>query len=352
MLINKTLKQSMIAMNIYKERSSIMGIAISWSSDEVHYIQLKEAFDGSIDQSKTPKLKSWFHALEKSHIEVVIYDTRQVMKDIKELCQCTVAGIAFRDVDLGHWILEPTNASVTISKLSKIHGSQSSPSKTLRGQRKVFHECAALLEIYSSLKQRLMKEQLFIAYIEVEMPVVMKMLEMENYGIAFNRSTCEDVINVIRQHLKKLEEEAHRIAGRPFSLTSVKDCAKIIAQLNIEAKTPVSYINPLKKKQPLPSVKKASLVKLGKIHPLPKMIVEYRKIHAIIQTIVCPLLQTSSFFVNGVERIAGECEFRTVTGRVNIVRPNLQHIPRPFTLSDSTDINLRTSFQASPGKLL
>lgn len=177
MLINKTLKQSMIAMNIYKERNNIMGVAIAWSADEVHYLQLKETFDGSIDQTKTSKFKSWFQALEKSHVEVIIYDIRQVMKDIKDLCQRTVVGISFRDVDLCHWILEPTNASVTIGKLSKIHGSQSSPSKSLRGRQKAFHDCAALLEIYGSLKQRLMKEQLFKAYIEVEMPVVTKMLE-------------------------------------------------------------------------------------------------------------------------------------------------------------------------------
>lgn len=154
-----------------------MGVAIAWSADEVHYLQLKETFDGSIDQTKTSKFKSWFQALEKSHVEVIIYDIRQVMKDIKDLCQRTVVGISFRDVDLCHWILEPTNVSVGIGKLSKIHGSQSSPSKSLRGRQKAFHDCAALLEIYGSLKQRLMKEQLFKAYIEVEMPVVTKMLE-------------------------------------------------------------------------------------------------------------------------------------------------------------------------------
>ena len=116
----------------------------------------------------------------------------------------------------------------------------------------------------------------------------------------------------------------------------------------------VNFRNPLKKKAPsVPtSVSKAVLVKLGRVHPLPRLIVEYRKISAIVQNIVCPLLQASTFHVDGVERISGECEFRTETGRINITQPTLQHIPRPFQLSDGRDINLRTSFRAPEGKTL
>jgi hypothetical protein len=116
-----------------------------------------------------------------------------------------------------------------------------------------------------------------------------------------------------------------------------------------QEKNPQSLINPLKKKfQPL-SVSKASLIELGRIHPLPRVVVEFRKVSAIIQTIICPLLQASTFHVSGVERIAGECEFRNATGRVNIVQPNLQHIPRPFSLSDGRMINVRSAFHAATG---
>lgn len=37
------------------------------------------------------------------------------------------------------------------------------------------------------------------------------------------------------------------------------------------------------------------LVKLGKVHPLPRLVVEYRKVHAIVQNIMCPLLQAATF---------------------------------------------------------
>ncbi len=101
-------------------------------------------------------------------------------------------------------------------------------------------------------------------------------------------------------------------------------------------------------------------MKLGKVHPLPRLVVEYRKVHAIVQNIMCPLLQAATFtdasgtfvrsfihpeppfflvinrkkMLKGAERIAGRCQFRTETGRINIVQPNLQHIPRPFVLTD------------------
>jgi len=89
-------------------------------------------------------------------------------------------------------------------------------------------------------------------------------------------------------------------------------------------------------------------LKVG-LHPLPSIIVEYRKITAIVQQIICPLLQASTFHLGDSERIAGECEFRNLTGRVNIVQPNLQHIPRPFDLSDNRTIQVRNAFVAIPG---
>lgn len=173
-------------------------------------------------------------------------------------------------------------------------------------------------------------------------------------GMAFDRPECESTLQLLRKYLKQLEESAHRLAGRPFSLTSVKETTKVIAKdlCLFEDRPPNSFINPLKKKYQPPSVSKASLVKLGRIHPLPKIVVEYRKISAIIQTILCPLLQASTFHLDGIERISGECEFRNITGRVNIVQPNLQHIPRPFTLSDNRAINIRAAFRSIPGSYL
>ncbi|KZS21887.1 DNA polymerase theta [Daphnia magna] len=352
LFIKETMRQNCLAIMVYKEKNSILGLAVAWSCLNVNYIQLRERFDSSLDVAKVSKLKSLFEALIRLKVEFIVYDIRSTTGDLRSLFHHLINEMLFRDVDLCQWLLEPSNPSVSLQKLVRMYGQQGSPTKTYRGREKVLHECCSLLDIFHQMKQRLHQNELLQSLIELEMPLVMLMLQMEEMGIAFDRSSCESVLQTLREHLKMLEETAHRLAGRQFSLSSSKEVSKVISSLNlcIEEKNPQSFINPLKKKYQPPSTTKTSLVKLGRIHPLPKLIVEFRKVSAIVQTIICPLLQASTFHVDGIERIAGECEFRNVTGRVNIVQPNLQHIPRPFPLSDGRLINVRTAFYAVPAQ--
>lgn len=352
--IKESMRQNCLAISVYKEKNSILGLAVAWSCLSVHYIQLRERFDSNLDSAKVTKLKSWLEAMVRLKPDFIVYDIRSTVKDLRSLFHHLINKMLFRDVDLCQWLLEPSNASVSLQKLGRMYSQQGSPSKTYRGRDKLLHDCCALLDIFHQLKQRLNQVDLLKPFIDVEMPMVNLMLRMEETGIAFNRPNCEQILQILRQHLKVLEESAHRIAGRPFSLTSTKETSKLLSKdlnLCVEEKNPQNFINPLKKKYQPPSVTKASLIKLGRTHPLPRLIVEYRKVNAIVQNIICPLLQASTFHADNVERIAGECEFRNVTGRINIVQPNLQHIPRPFSLSDGRMINVRTAFYAVPGNL-
>lgn len=354
LFIKESVRQNCLAISVYKEKNAIMGLAVAWSCLSVNYVQLRERFDSNLDLAKVSKLKSMLQAIIRLKVEFIVYDTRSTTKDLRSLFHHLINEMLFRDVDLCQWLLEPSNSPVSLQKLARVYSQQGSPTKTYRGREKVLYECCSLLDIFHQVKQRLQKCELLQSFIELEMPLVMLMLRMEEIGMAFDRSGCESVLQILREHLKLVEEAAHRLAGRPFSLTSSKEISKVIASLNlcIEEKHPQSFINPLKKKYQPPSVAKASLVKLGRVHPLPKLVVEFRKVSAIVQTIICPLLQASTFHVDGIERVAGECEFRNVTGRVNIVQPNLQHIPRPFSLSDGRMINVRTAFHAVPGDFI
>ena len=221
-----------------------------------------------------------------------------------------------------------------------------------RGRARCLCDCRVQLDIYERLKQHLRHNDLWQAYAAVEMPVVSIMLRMEDTGLGFDRTKCQRMLHLLRGHLKELEERAHRLAGRCFSLTNSKETTSVITKdlkLQVED-VDVCYLNPLKKKYKPVTVSKLQLVKLGRRHPLPGIVVQFRKINAIIQTILCPLLQAETFHHKDQERIAGECEFRTVTGRITMSQPNLQHIPRPFQLSDGQLVNIRTSFCAPPGR--
>jgi DNA polymerase I-like protein with 3'-5' exonuclease and polymerase domains len=200
LFIKESMRQNCLAINVYKEKNSILGVAVAWSCQSVNYIQLRERFDSNLDLAKVSKLKSWLEALIRLKVKFIVYDIRSTANDLRPLFHHLLNEMLFRDVDLCQWLLEPSNSSVSLQKLSKMYSQQGSPTKMYRGREKILHECCALLDIFHQLKQRLSKEELLQPYVDVEMPMVATMLWMEQIGIAFDRSNCELILQLLRNH--------------------------------------------------------------------------------------------------------------------------------------------------------
>ena len=321
--------------------------------NQVNYVSLRQRYDCALDAVKVKKLTKWMAGIIERRSKLVVLDIRTTVKDLRSVFFHLVNQVDWQDLELCHWVYEPASPAMTLNKLSKMYiSSSTSPTKSYRGRTRSVADCRTQLDIYERLSGHLRRNDLWQAFTDVEMPVVSIMLRMEDVGIGFDRSRCESMLNLLRHFLKKLEEKAHALAGRSFSLSNSRETTSVMTKhlkLVVE-ESDVRYLNPLKKKsKALTTVTKVHLIRLGRLHPLPNVVVEFRKINAIVQTILCPLLQAGTFHVKDQERIAGECEFRTVTGRITIAQPNLQHIPRPFCLSDGTMVNIRTSFQAASG---
>ena len=258
-----------LSVSVYKEKNCILGLVVVWCSKQVHYIRLRENLESDVNHAVVKRLKSWLESLARSKIELVVYDIRAVTKDLRILFQHSINELLFRDVDLAQWLLDPSAPSATLQKLAKMYCSaQQQTQSSNRGRAKVLHDCRSLLTIFNQLRHRLIEVDLWTSFVEVEMPSVAILLRMEQVGIGFDRAECESTLRILREHIKILEEKAHLLAGRSFSLTSSKETSKVIAQLNLvipEEKSIQSFINPLKnrKKFQAPvSVTKAALVKL------------------------------------------------------------------------------------------
>ena len=74
-----------------------------------------------------------------------------------------------------------------------------------------------------------------------------------------------------------------------------------------------------------------TLEKLRALHPLPALILEWRKVNNALTTVVYPM-QRAKIYLESLDmyRIHPRCQFHTVTGRVIITEPCLQHIPKDF----------------------
>ena len=333
--------QDSLALTTHKDRDRILAVSVCWNQDRIFYV----------DSSLRDCLKEWILKMRR----IVVHDIRTLLKDLQVMLQESVDADPFLDVELCHWLLD-ANQSVSLDKLFRLYTGETS-SSTYCGKDRSSYQCLQLMETYRQLESRLNKDQLWKLCIDMEVPVMAIMLRMERRGIAFHRSCCESVLQLLRQHMHGLEQSAYDIVGRTFNISSSKQVNQIMLKYAASsAPDPVDrgvFMNPLKPRRRFSTLSKAALVRLGRTHRLPNIIVEHRKISSIVQTIICPLLQAETFYWGKQERIAGQCQFRNVTGRITILEPNLQHIPRPFNLSGTGEqVNIRTCFHAGPGNVL
>lgn len=59
------------------------------------------------------------------------------------------------------------------------------------------------------------------------MPALLCLARMELNGIGFSRDEAERLRDVLEQQLAALEQEAYKLAGHTFSLTSSTDVGKV-----------------------------------------------------------------------------------------------------------------------------
>jgi DNA polymerase theta len=69
--------------------------------------------------------------------------------------------------------------------------------------------------------------------VDVEMPALLCLAQMELNGIGFSRDESEHLRDVLEQQLMALEQNAYKLAGHTFSLTSSADVGKVKIKCHI-----------------------------------------------------------------------------------------------------------------------
>ncbi|CAG2068736.1 unnamed protein product, partial [Timema podura] len=107
------------------------------------------------------------------------------------------------------------------------------------------------------------------------MPTVLCLARMELTGLRFSREEAEKLRRVLEIQMLALEEQAYKLVGHTFSLTSPADVAKVLyRELGLSS----GKLNTNQK----PSTNKEALTKIKSEHPLPGLILQWRKINSII----------------------------------------------------------------------
>ena len=188
------------------------------------------------------------------------------------------------------------------------------------------------------------------------MPAISCLARMELNGFGFSDKECEEIKHVLGAKLRALEKEAYGLAKRSFCLTSPEEVSRVLfLELKLPpdgntdvSTTPGKAVRPTRggKRRKLKyfSTSKDVLEKLTSLHPLPKLILEWRRVNSALTKIVYPVQkeQVSCDPPLSMSRIFPTALTHTATGRVTFVEPNLQNVPRDF------DINLPTVISDTP----
>ncbi|XP_065395234.1 DNA polymerase theta isoform X3 [Macaca fascicularis] len=244
-------------------------------------------------------------------------------------------------------LLEGMETSQGIQSLGLNAGSEHS------GRYRASVESILIFNSMNQLNSLLQKENLQDVFRKVEMPSQYCLALLELNGIGFSTAECEGQKHIMQAKLDAIETQAYQLAGHSFSFTSSDDIAEV---LFLELKLPPNgEMKNQGSKKTLGSTRRGNdngrklrlgrqfstskdvLNKLKALHPLPGLILEWRRITNAITKVVFPLQREKRLnpFL-GMERIYPVSQSHTATGRITFTEPNIQNVPRDFEIKMPT----------------
>ncbi|XP_075857948.1 DNA polymerase theta [Microcebus murinus] len=377
----------------------VVGLAVCWGGRDAYYFSLQKEqkhseisaslVPPSLDPSVTVKDRIWYlqSCLQKESDKersVVIYDFIQTYKI---LLSCGISlEQGYEDPKVACWLLDPDSKEPTLHsivtsflphELPLLEGMETGQgiqslglnvSTEHSGRYRASVESILVFNSMNQLNLLLQKEKLQDVFHKVEMPSQYCLALLELNGIGFSTAECESQKHVMQAKLDAIETQAYQLAGHSFSFTSSEDIAQV---LFLELKLPPNgEMKNQGSKKTLGSTRRGNdnghklrlgrqfstskdvLNKLKALHPLPGLILEWRRITNAITKVVFPLQREKRLnpFL-GMERIYPVSQSHTATGRITFTEPNIQNVPRDFEIKMPTLVGESPPSQAI-GKVL
>ncbi|XP_065395235.1 DNA polymerase theta isoform X4 [Macaca fascicularis] len=363
----------------------VVGLAVCWGGRDAYYFSLQKEqkhseisaslVPPSLDPSLTLKDRIWHlqSCLRKEsdkECSVVIYDFIQSYKILLLSCGISLEQ-SYEDPKVACWLLDPDSQEPTLHSivtsflphelplLEGMETSQGIQSLGLNagsehsGRYRASVESILIFNSMNQLNSLLQKENLQDVFRKVEMPSQYCLALLELNGIGFSTAECEGQKHIMQAKLDAIETQAYQLAGHSFSFTSSDDIAEV---LFLELKLPPNgEMKNQGSKKTLGSTRRGNdngrklrlgrqfstskdvLNKLKALHPLPGLILEWRRITNAITKVVFPLQREKRLnpFL-GMERIYPVSQSHTATGRITFTEPNIQNVPRDFEIKMPT----------------
>ncbi|KAL0994987.1 hypothetical protein UPYG_G00130300 [Umbra pygmaea] len=378
--ISRDIPQSALCSGVPVRRSegvTLAGLAVCWGGTDCYYISLQQ--DTSTEMSSSlaqPPLApdlSVRERVEQVRVSLsksmaggaggvaITCDIIQVYKMLVLSCDITLERPC-EDLKVACWLLDPGSEERTLTNmvtcycpselpLLDIHTDSHTTCPRLRAAR----DSVLVYATMSHLTILLEKDSLLEVFRRVEMRSQVCLALLELNGLGFSWKECERQKHVMQAKLSALESQAYSLAGHSFSLTSTDDVAQV---LFLELRLPPDGdVNGGRSKKTLGYRRGAGRPRLGKhfrttkdileklrpLHPLPGVILEWRRITNAMTKVVFPLQKERQHHpLLDMDRIHPVSQTHTATGRVSFTEPNIQNVPKDF------DIQMALMVEESP----
>ena len=282
---------------------TIRGISFATSGDESAYLSFSGGDNYSFLQS----------ALENRNTLKVCYGVKNLKHILKDH-GIHLSGEIF-DVELAHYLIDP-EARHYLDFIA------SSMSSTVLDESSADYPCQAattLWSLYEPMKSRLIENDMYALYKEVELPLTDVLVDMEDEGVRIDVDALKQYSNDLSLQLAEIEKEIYNLAGCEFNIASPKQLGEILYDtLKITDKPPRTATKQY-------STAEEVLKKLEDRHPIVPLILEYRSINKLVSTYLDVFPKLINSQTGRLHTIYNQTV--TATGRLSSSNPNLQNIP-------------------------
>ncbi len=314
--------------------AQLVGISLCFKKGEAYYIPLGHRENEDKNLNLDVVIKGLKDLLEDEKIKKIGQNLKYDL-EILEQYQIDLRGITF-DTMIASYVSNPSEYQHNLDYLAlKFLDHKMIPITDLIGsgkKQKSFAEVPImdatvyscedadftlrLKEIFQPKLKELKLENLFY---EVELPLIGVLAEMELNGVCIDTEYLKEMSNSMQKELTKLEKEIFSIAGKEFNVNSPQQLSQILFE---DLKLP-----PVKKteKKTALSTDWGVLETLAKIHPLPKILLDFRQLSKLKSTYVDALPRLISPKTKRIHTSFNQTV--TATGRLSSSDPNLQNIP-------------------------
>lgn len=302
------------------EAEEVLGLSLAFGDEDIYFIRTEGLITAEYLQDKV-------NALLNTPITLAVIDLKLQLG----LIQADEKSRLF-DEGIAAYLLNPLSATyhyddiardylkMTIPSMNDLFG-KCSLRQAMDGLEKEFksyccYQGYIAYKACDKLTVALEQAGMYELFVNIEMPLIYTLYDMETRGIRLNREALKEYGDKLSVGIENLEAKIYELVGEKFNINSPKQLGVILFEklrLPFGKKTKTGY-----------STSADILDRLANEHPVISMILEYRQITKLKSTYADGL----AAYIGTDGRIHGKFhQTIAATGRISSTEPNLQNIP-------------------------